>query len=78
MTPVDFVFLIVAIISEIVSVFLLIKLWKHKKTSFIKKLFWTFILLVPLAGPIFFCALFDQLPPQPPHLRCNIERLITP
>ena len=45
--------------SLLVSFFLIVRMWiRHRKASFLKKLGWSFVLLVPLAGWIAYGGLF--------------------
>ncbi len=54
--------LVLASLSLAASMVLICRMWSvHRKDTFFKKLLWSFILLVPLAGWIAYGALFHPL-----------------
>ena len=57
----------------VISLIVLIFLWR-KKVSIYKKILWTLVILLPLVGPIFYGAFFEAPDVQPKHLRSNRER----
>ena len=59
--PEDLTLLIIIAFFYLFSIICLVKLWR-KKTVIFAKLFWSFILLVPILGPVAYGALF-----KPPH-----------
>jgi hypothetical protein len=55
-----------------ISLSLIARMWLvHRRARFIKKLFWSFVLLVPIAGWIFYGALFH--PPSVSDIRAPEE-----
>ncbi len=56
-----------------ISIVTLFFLWKTQDSVF-KKICWTFIIFIPLLGPIFYGSLFEPPNVQAKHLRCNTVR----
>ena len=53
------VVIIFGFLSFLVSALLITRMWSaHRRDSFVKKAFWTFILLIPLGGWLAYGALF--------------------
>ncbi len=48
-------------VLELISLLCLINLWRRKDTGVWPKLFWSFVILMPFIGPIFYGGFF-----QPP------------
>jgi hypothetical protein len=61
--------LILLSLSALLSLFCIVRLWQSGGSLF-ERLFWTFVLLLPVLGPVFFGAFFRPPPVQSPGLRC--------
>lgn len=64
----DNLFLVIVGISEIISLYCIYKLWKGCD-KFLKKVLWSFILVIPLLGPIFYGGMHNPPPPQSEDLK---------
>lgn len=53
--------LIIISISELITVFCGIGLWRQRVSLF-RKIIWSLILVVPILGPFFYAGMFDYPP----------------
>jgi amino acid transporter len=58
----NYIIILIIVVSYIISVMCLMKLWK-KEINIFRKLFWSIILLIPFFGLIAYGGLFQ--PPKP-------------
>ena len=64
----DTAFLAIVVISEVISLFCLFRLWKgHDKI--VMKLRWSLVLAIPFLGPIFYGGFHNPPPPQSDDLK---------
>lgn len=65
--------LIVIIVSEVISLLLLFRVWKRQEYLFLKVLA-TVIVVIPIVGPIFYLFVSNTTESQPIHLQNNMPR----
>ncbi len=68
---------ILLIAYYLVALALIVILWK-KKVSYLSKVVWSVIILLPFAGLIFYAAFFNPAPPLEPRKRVGVSEYITP
>ena len=56
-------------VLELVSVLCVLHLWKKAAGSTAKKVLWSFVVLVPVMGPLFYGAIYDAPSEQDEDLR---------
>lgn len=63
-------------VAWLISLLCLIFLWR-KPDTLLRKIIWSFILIIPILGPIFYGGFYKVPPTQPDHLRAanTIHRL---
>ena len=63
MNPRDVLVAVIVVLSEIVSVILIVRLWRRGWISLARKIVWTLALLIPVLGPLLYAGLFGGRPP---------------
>jgi hypothetical protein len=56
-TSSEIAMIIILSVSLILSVLCLVRLWRRPSSTF-ERIFWTFLVFVPVFGPLFFAAFF--------------------
>jgi hypothetical protein len=76
LTSYDTTYLVIQGASWVISFFCLFYLWR-RPDAVLRKIIWSFILFIPILGPIFYGGFYKVPPEQPEHLRAanTIHRL---
>lgn len=62
MTNTSYAMVVLSLVSELLAIVLIVRLWYRHHPRFLRGAIWTLILLVPIMGPISYGGLFDGPP----------------